>query len=59
MLAAKSGLGFLIFRGMEVFDISLVMAGMVCIGLTGAFLAFITNIVERKLCPWNRGLSSE
>jgi NitT/TauT family transport system permease protein/sulfonate transport system permease protein len=59
MLAAKSGLGFLICRGMEVFDISLVMTGMVCIGLTGACLAFLTNIIERKACPWNRGLSSE
>lgn len=59
MLAAKSGLGFLICRGMEVFDISLVMAGMVSVGLAGVFLAFITNFVERKVCPWNRGLISE
>lgn len=59
MLAAKSGLGFLICRGMEVFDISLVMAGMTCIGLAGAFLALVTNFIERKVCPWNRGLRSE
>ena len=59
MLASRTGLGFLIYRGMEAFDISLVMAGMVCIGLTGGILALLTNIIERKLCPWNRGLSSE
>lgn len=59
MLAAKTGLGFLICRGMEVFDISLVMAGMVSVGLAGVFLAFITNFIERKVCPWNRGLTSE
>lgn len=59
MLAAKTGLGFIISRGMEVFDIALVMTGMVCIGVAGAFLALLTNLVERKVCPWNRALASE
>ncbi len=59
MLAAKSGLGFLVYRGMEVFDISLVMAGMVSIGLAGAFLSFLTSFIERKVCPWNTGIKSE
>ena len=59
MLAAKSGLGFLICRGMEVFDISLVMAGMVSIGLSGALLGLLTTIIERRVCPWNRGIVSE
>lgn len=59
MLAARAGLGFLINRGMEVFDVSLVMSGMVAIGVTGALLAVLTNYLERKLCPWNRSLSSE
>ncbi len=59
MLAARAGLGFLINRGMEVFDVSLVMAGMVAIGLTGAFLAVFTNFIERKLCPWNKSALSD
>lgn len=59
MLAAKSGLGFLICRGMEVFDISLVMAGMVSVGIAGVLLSLVTNFVERRICPWNRGLISE
>lgn len=56
MIAAQAGLGFLINRGMEVFDISLVMAGMAAIGVTGALVAVLTNMIERKLCPWNRSL---
>ena len=59
MLAARAGLGFLINRGMEVFDVSLVMSGMVGIGVTGALLAVLTNYLERRLCPWNVGLVSE
>lgn len=59
MLAAKAGLGFLINRGMEVFDVSLVMCGMVIIGVIGALLAVLTNLLERKICPWNRSLMSE
>lgn len=56
MIAARAGLGFLINRGMEVFDVSLVMSGMVAIGVTGALVAVLTNFIERKLCPWNRSL---
>lgn len=59
MLAAKSGLGFLINRGMESFDVPLVMCGMVLIGVIGALLALLTNLIERRLCPWNRSLVSE
>lgn len=59
MLAARAGLGFLINRGMEVFDVATVMAGMVGIGVTGALLALLTNFLERRLCPWNRALTSE
>ncbi len=56
MIAARAGLGFLINRGMEVFDVSLVMSGMVAIGVTGALVAVLTNLIERKLCPWNRSI---
>ena len=59
MLAARSGLGFLINRGMESFDVALIMSGMVLIGLVGALLAIITNMIERKVCPWNISLTSD
>lgn len=59
MLAARSGLGFLINRGMESFDVALIMSGMVLIGVVGALLAVATNFIERKVCPWNRSLTSD
>lgn len=56
MLAADSGLGFLITRGMNSFDVALIMCGMVLIGIIGALLSVLTNFIERKLCPWNRSI---
>ena len=58
MLGADSGLGFLINRGMSVFDISLIMTGMTMIGILGALLALLTNFVERRVCPWNTSLQT-
>ncbi len=52
MMGARSGLGFLIVRGMESDDMALIMVGMISIGVIGAILAVTVTIVERKICPW-------
>lgn len=52
MLASKSGLGFLIIRGQESFDIALVLVGMVLIGLIGAAFSIVFTFIERWICPW-------
>ena len=52
MMGAKSGLGFLIIRGMESDDMALIMVGMLAIALIGAILAVIMTSIERKICPW-------
>lgn len=52
MLASKSGLGFLIIRGQESFDIALVLVGMVLIGIIGTLLSTLFSFVERWICPW-------
>ncbi len=59
MMGAKSGLGFLIIRGMESFDVPLIMTGMLLIGVVGALLAILTNYIERWVCPWNQALKSD
>lgn len=59
MMGAKSGLGFLIIRGMESFDVPLIMTGMILIGIVGAVLAVLTNYIERWVCPWNQSLKSD
>lgn len=52
MIGAKEGVGFLITRGMEFFDVPLIMVGMVAIGVVGALLSAGIEWIERRLCPW-------
>lgn len=54
MLGAKSGVGFLITRGMDSGDTALVLVAMVAIGIVGALLAIFVSFVERMICPWLR-----
>lgn len=54
MLGAKSGVGFLITRGMESIDMPLVLLSMISIGIVGAMLAIVTQYAERLVCPWTR-----
>ncbi len=58
MLGGKSGVGFLITRGMDSGDYTLCLLSMICIGLVGALLAIITQILERLGCPWTVKKSS-
>lgn len=52
MLSAKSGVGFLVTRGMDGNDMPLVLVAMITIGIVGALLGVVTSIIERLLCPW-------
>lgn len=52
MISAKTGLGFMIIRGSDVADLSLVIFAMLLIGLIGAALSSLLTWLERKLCPW-------
>jgi len=54
MLGAKSGIGFLVSRGMEGDDLPLVLVAMITIGVIGALLGVVTSFIERRLCPWER-----
>ena len=58
MLGGKSGVGFLIVRGMDSIDLPLVLLSMIFIGLVGAMLAVVTQILERMLCPWTKKRSN-
>ena len=59
MIASKVGLGFLIQRGMDYFDIPLIIVGMLTIGIVGSLLAAITDLIERLVIPWNRKLNQD
>ncbi len=54
MLAAKSGIGFLIMQGTNNSDLNLAIVGMVMIGVMGALFAYGFDYLERWLCPWKR-----
>ena len=57
MIAAKTGMGYLITRGMDYFDVPLIVVGIIAIGITGVILSFITDYIEKKWgCPWNKKL---
>ena len=52
MITSKSGLGFLITRGMDSTDTPLIIVGMVLVGAVGAMLSLGLTYLERWLCPW-------
>lgn len=52
MLGANKGIGFLVVRGMDTSDLPLILVAMIAIGVIGALLAVITELIERRLCPW-------
>ena len=56
MIGAQAGVGFLITRGMDSFDVPLIMVSMLVIGIVGAILSVITDYIERWACPWNKKL---
>ena len=52
MLGGKSGVGFLIVRGMDSGDYPLCLLAMICIGIVGYMLAILIQLLERIVCPW-------
>lgn len=54
MPGSPSGPGFLITRAYTVGRTDVVMAGMVCIGLTGAVLNRTCSLAESRCFSWKR-----
>ena len=53
MIGAQEGCGWMIQRGSDTLNITLVMVGMIVIGLVGMLLATLMRAIERRLCSWN------
>ena len=58
MLGGKSGVGFLIVRGMDSGDYPLCLLSMICIGVVSYLLAIVIQLLERIICPWTRKKSA-
>lgn len=54
MLGADHGMGALVTRGWNAGDMALVFVSIIFIGIIGAILAYVLNIFEKKVTPWNR-----
>lgn len=54
MLGSTSGVGFLVFRGINASDYDLTLLGMVVIAIVGALLGIFIQSIERILCPWKK-----
>jgi len=51
-VAAKSGIGYLIWTSWQVFQVEKMYVGLVVIALVGFISALLLNWVERILIPW-------
>lgn len=57
LVCARSGLGWLIIRGMQLSKPSLVLAGMIMIAMAALLTTLAVTLLERVLCPWKRAIS--
>lgn len=54
MVGAQEGCGWMILRGNDTLNITLVMVGMIVVGVVGLVLATAMRHIEGRLCVWNR-----
>ncbi len=50
--AAKAGVGWMIWRAYDMFDIERMFAALVTLALIGYLLSWLLDAVEKKIIPW-------
>jgi hypothetical protein len=55
---AREGMGFLIKRGMDTHEPTLVLGGMVLIAAAAWLTSLLVSLLERVLCPWKRSIGN-
>lgn len=53
LVAAQTGLGYLIQQSRALFQIQNVVAGMVTIGVVGYFMSALVELIERRVNAWS------
>ena len=48
-LVSKEGIGYLIMYGSQVFNLDLVMSGVIILGVVATVMYYAVNFVEKKL----------
>jgi NitT/TauT family transport system permease protein/taurine transport system permease protein len=56
LIASTRGLGFMIQQSRGLFRPDVIIAGMIAIGLIGAFLTFLLNLLEKAVLKGGRWL---
>ena len=54
LVSARSGLGFIIIRGMNLSRPAMIVSGMVVIALVAWVMSQLVSGLERLVCPWKR-----
>lgn len=54
LVSARSGLGFIIIRGMNLSRPAMIVGGMVVIALVAWCMSQLVSGLERLVCPWKR-----
>ncbi|PSL02840.1 NitT/TauT family transport system permease protein/taurine transport system permease protein/sulfonate transport system permease protein [Haloactinopolyspora alba] len=54
LISGTEGVGFLIIQGQESNNVTIVMAGMVAIGITGAVVTGAVNLLGTRLTRWRK-----
>jgi ABC-type nitrate/sulfonate/bicarbonate transport system permease component len=54
LVSARSGLGFIIIRGMNLSRPAMIVGGMVVIALVAWGMSQLVSVLERFICPWKR-----
>jgi ABC-type nitrate/sulfonate/bicarbonate transport system permease component len=56
LVSSRSGLGWIILRGMRLSKPALVLGGMVMIAIVAWVFSLAVAGLERLICPWRRGI---
>lgn len=56
MVGAREGVGYIIIQGMDLNKSTMILVGMILIGIIGSLLAAALRWAEKLLCPWRRDL---
>ncbi len=56
LVSSRSGLGWIIIRGMKLTKPELVLGGMAVIAIVAWIFSAATSGIEKLLCPWKRGI---
>ncbi|VFQ45537.1 ABC transporter permease [Desulfoluna butyratoxydans] len=54
LVSARSGLGYVIIKGMNLGRPAMVLGGMVAIALAALLTSQLVGLLEKVLCPWKR-----